>query len=121
MLSRMQNILALLAVLSLTSGTASAQSTAATVSGTIIDASGASVPDAKIIITNLATRESRTIQTNSSGLFVAPDINDGIYDVSVEKAGFRRLTKTGVVVNPQDRLSLGEMVLQVGAPTDTVT
>jgi hypothetical protein len=121
MLSRIFNLLALLAALSLTGGKALAQSTAATLSGTIIDTSGASVPDARIVITNQATHESRTIQTNSSGLFVAPDINDGIYDVSVEKAGFRRLNKTGVVVNPQDRLSLGEMVLQVGAPTDTVT
>jgi hypothetical protein len=102
-------------------GTASAQSTAATLSGTVKDSSGAFVPSAKITLSNRATHVSRTLMTNDSGLFVAPDVEEGVYDVSVEKQGFRTLTSTGVVVNPQERLSLGEMVLQVGTSTDSVT
>jgi hypothetical protein len=100
---------------------ASAQSVAATLSGTITDPSGATVPEAKITLTNRATKVSRTVLSNESGLFVLPDVDQGMYDLSVEKAGFKKLTNTGVAVNPQDRLSLGELVLQVGAPTDTVT
>jgi hypothetical protein len=114
-------VVAILAAFAFVAGRASAQSTAATLSGTIKDPSGASVPDAKITIANRATHVSRTLQTNDSGLFVAPDVDQGVYDVSVEKAGFKTLTSSGVVVNPQDRLSLGEMVLQVGTPTDVVT
>ena len=125
MLSRMRSMLslavALAAALLFVAGQASAQSSAATLSGTIQDPSGASVPNAKITITNRATQMSRTIETNDTGVFVVPDVDQGVYDVSVEKAGFRTLTTSGVVVNPQDRLSLGEMVLSVGTPTDVVS
>ena len=125
MLSRMRSTLplavALAAALLFVAERAPAQSTAATLSGTIKDASGASVPAATITLTNRATHVSRTLLTNDSGLFVAPDVDEGVYDISVEKPGFRTLTNSGVVVNPQDRLSLGEMVIQVGVPTDSVT
>ena len=125
MLSRMRNtlplVMAIVAAFAFTAGRASAQSTAATLSGTIKDATGASVPEAKITLSNEATRVSRTFETNDSGLFVAPDVDQGIYDLAVEKAGFKRLNNNGIAVNPQDRLSLGELTLQVGAPTDVVT
>ena len=125
MLSRMCNTLLLAAIvaaiLSVTVAPASAQSTAATISGTIKDPSGAFVPGARITITNKATREARAFLSNDSGLFVAPDVEQGVYDVTVEKGGFRTLTDTGIEVNPQDRLSLGELTLQVGTPTDSVT
>jgi hypothetical protein len=111
---------ATLAVVTFFAGTAAAQSTAATLSGTVMDPSGAFVPLAKVEIKNTATHQSRIILTNDSGLFVAPDIDEGTYDVSIEKPGFKKLTRSGVAVSPQDRLSLGEMVLQVGAPTDSV-
>jgi hypothetical protein len=117
MLSR----ICLAAVLLITAAPSLAQTAAATISGTVKDTSGASVPGALIAVTNRATHQTRTIETNDSGIFVAPDIEEGTYDVSVEKAGFKKLVRSGVAVNPQDRLSLGEMALQVGAPTDSVT
>jgi hypothetical protein len=112
---------AVLAAAFFMAGTAAAQSTAATLSGTVKDPSGASVPAAKVEIVNTKTRQAHVVTSSESGLFVAPDIEEGTYDVSVEKPGFKKLTRSGVTVNPQDRLALGEMVLQVGAPTDTVT
>jgi hypothetical protein len=125
MLRRMSAILPLavatIAAVSFLAGPTPAQSTAATLSGTVKDPSGASVPGAKVDVINTKTHQSRSLQTNDSGLFVAPDIDEGSYDVSVEKAGFKKMTRTGIPVNPQDRLSLGEIVLQVGAPTDSVT
>src|ERR1035438_175434 len=91
MLSRMRSMLSLAvaraAALLFVAGQASAQSSAATLSGTIQDPSGASVPNAKITITNRATHMSRTIETNDTGVFVVPDVDQGVYDVSVEKAG----------------------------------
>jgi hypothetical protein len=102
-------------------GRAHAQSTSATVSGTVKDPTGASVPSAKVTITNQATKGTRTVDTNDAGIFVAPDIEQGVYDVSIEKAGFKKLIRSGVVIDPQDRLGLGELTLQVGAPTETIT
>jgi hypothetical protein len=112
---------AILLGLSCLCGRAAPQSTAATVSGTVKDSTGASVPQAKVDLFNAATRQVRTVQTNDAGLFVAPDVEQGVYDVSVEKAGFKKLTRAGVPVDPQERLSLGEMVLEVGSPSETVT
>jgi len=125
MLSRMRNSL-LMAMIAASAflfvaGRAYAQSTSATVSGTVKDPSGASVPSAKVTITNQATKGARTVDTNEAGIFVVPDIEQGVYDVSIEKAGFKKLIRSGVAVDPQDRLGLGDLTLQVGAPTDTIT
>src|SRR5471030_1666457 len=125
MLSRMRNSLlavaALLAAVSFVAVPVSAQSMAATLSGTVKDPADASIPGAKITLANRATHESRVLMTNETGLFVAPDVDPGTYDLSVEKQGFKLLTKTGITVTPQGRLSLGELTLQIGSSTDTVT
>ena len=125
MLSRMRNSLmaavALVAAVSFAAAPASAQSMAATLSGTVKDPTDAAIPGAKITLTNRATHESRSLLTNETGLFVAPDVDPGTYDISVEKQGFKVLSKTGISVTPQGRLSLGELTLQIGSSTDTVT
>src|SRR5271157_4656665 len=95
MLSRMFNMLplalAVVVVLSFTAGHSSAQSMAATLSGTVKDTTDASVPNAKITIANRATHDTKSLITNESGLFVAPDVDEGVYDISVEKQGFKIL------------------------------
>src|ERR1035441_5944290 len=100
MLSR----ICLAAVLLITATPSLAQTTAATISGTVRDAPGASIPSAQVDVTSRTTHQSRSVQTNDSGIFVAPDIDEGTYDVSVEKAGFKKLARSGVMVNPQDRI-----------------
>src|SRR5450631_3339406 len=111
MLSRMRNSLlaaaTVLAAIMFLAAPVSAQSMAATLSGTVKDPADASIPGAKITLTNRATHESRTLMTNETGLFVAPDVDAGTYDLSVEKQGFKLLSKTDISVTPQGRLSLG--------------
>ena len=107
--------------LSFLAGTAPAQSTAATVSGTVKDSSGALVPDATVSLTNADTHQARLLHTNEAGQFVAPDVDEGTYSVTVEKQGFNKLLREGIAVAPQDRLSLGELTLQVGSSATTVT
>ncbi len=125
MLSRMHAIFigaaAVIAAATFMAGSAPAQSTAATISGTVTDSSGAVVPAAKVDIINTGTHQTHEVQSNASGQFVFPAIDQGNYDVSVEKDGFKKLTRTGITVQPQDRLNLGELSLQAGAPTDSVT
>src|SRR6185437_3051653 len=65
---------ALILALSFMAGPAPAQSIAATVSGTVNDTSGAVVPNAKVDLTNASTHQTRTLRTDESGLFVAPDV-----------------------------------------------
>ena len=99
----------------------SAQSMAATLSGTVKD------PIGRIH----TRRQDQGDQSRHSRVEIADEERKwnlcraghgpGTYDVSVEKQGFKTAPKTGIVGHPQDRLSLGEMVLQVGASTDSVT
>jgi len=112
---------ALILALSFMAGPAPAQSIAATVSGTVNDTSGAVVPNAKVDLTNASTHQTRTLRTDESGLFVAPDVAEGFYSITVGKEGFTKLIRDGIAVSPQDRLSLGELTLQVGSSSTVVT
>jgi len=58
--------------------------------GTITDQSGAFVPQAIVTATNLATQASRQASTNDRGDYTVPDLDVGVYQVVVEKKGFRR-------------------------------
>ena len=69
-------------------GMAYAQSDNAALTGTISDPAGAVIPNAKVTITNKATKETRTVNTNESGNFTVPNLQPGTYGVRVEAAGF---------------------------------
>src|SRR4051812_9889409 len=64
--------------------------------GTVTDASGGTVPNAKVSITEVNTGLSRTMETNSSGNYSFPTLEPGIYRVTVEHAGFRKEVREGV-------------------------
>src|SRR5213592_4736630 len=87
-------IVALLAV----SVHASAQSTTGTFQGTVADSTGAPLPGVTITIVNAQTNLTRTTTTNGSGNYDAPLLPPGRYNVSSELAGFRRLEKSGLVL-----------------------
>lgn len=59
------------------------------ISGTVVDSSGAVVPDAAVECKNLETGLARTIASNQDGIFVFPDLPIGQYQVAVKKQGFR--------------------------------
>ena len=69
---------------------ASAQDyTSGTLSGTVLDASGAPVSGATVTVKSNAQGFTRDLTTDSSGQFRAPLIPQGSYSVSISKDGFR--------------------------------
>jgi hypothetical protein len=87
-----------------------AQTTGAQVSGVVQDATGASVPDAQITITNTDTGAARTATSASDGSYSFPTLATGPYKLEVSKGGFATFVQTGVILqvgsNPQVNVSL---------------
>ena len=78
-----------LSLLALTISThVSAQIAGATISGTVMDSSGSVVQNARVDITNSATAVTRTISTNGAGIYTAPNLVPGDYQVKVTAQGF---------------------------------
>ncbi|HEY6945682.1 MAG TPA: carboxypeptidase-like regulatory domain-containing protein [Candidatus Acidoferrum sp.] len=64
----------------------------AIVLGTVTDPAGAVIPDTKVDLTNVATNETRSMQTNASGQYVFPNVAPGTYTLKFFKQGFATTT-----------------------------
>ena len=60
--------------------------------GTVLDQTGAVVPNARVVLTNVATGGTRETITDSEGAYQVLLLPIGSYQVSVEAAGFRKWT-----------------------------
>jgi hypothetical protein len=98
---------------------AHAQVTGATLSGTVTDASGGVVAGATISITNTATAVTRDTTSDSAGLYSAPNLTPGTYEVRVSSAGFSTAVQSNLAlaVGQQMQLNFG---LKVGQAATTV-
>jgi len=90
-----------------------AQAPTGTIVGTVTDESGAVIPSVTVTITNKATGVARHASTNASGLYSAPALEAGEYQVRVEVTGFRTLLRDATVSAGNDTtvnatMSLGE-------------
>jgi len=87
--------------------------------GLVLDSSGAPIPGAAVVIANKKTGVSRSLKTEDDGHFVALYLPPGLYDVSMEKDGFRKqviqdvtvTVGTTTVLHP--RLAIGKVETSV--------
>src|ERR1044071_7381315 len=89
------------------------QAVNATLVGTVTDASGAVVVNAKVTATESNTGVSRLVNTNESGNYTFTNLPPGVYIVSGEQTGFKKVQRTGVdlLVDTTTRVDL---ILQPG-------
>ena len=97
-----------------------AQSVSGTILGTVTDASGAVVSNAKVIVTHEGTGLTREVMSDSNGDFVVPSIPTGRYTVVVEMAGFKTLALSNIELGVDQRARI-DLKLEVGALTESVT
>ncbi len=90
-----------------------AQSGRGSVSGTVHDSSGASVPGAKVTVINSATNERYDLATNDAGDYTAADLPVGSYSVRVEKQGFSQSEIKGLTVNAAATVR-ADVTMQIG-------
>src|SRR6267142_549067 len=96
-----------------------AQVSGGTLSGTISDPSGRAIPQAQIVIVNIATGVARTVTTNADGFYTAVNLLAGDYKVTISAKGFNTEAKTGITMNVGAQQTL-DLTLQVGTVTHTV-
>lgn len=96
-----------------------AQDVFGSIVGTVTDSSGAIVEGAKVTLTNVGTDETKTGESDGSGNYRFLSLIPGFYRVSVEKAGFKRVTRDGIQVVVQGS-ARNDIALQVGDVGQTV-
>lgn len=90
-----------------------------TIVGTVTDQSGAAVPDAAIIITDVDTNVVTRVTSNASGEYTAPGLPVGHYTVAAEVKGFKKFEQTNLPLNVGDRRTV-DIKLEVGSTTESV-
>ncbi len=97
----------------------SAQQTLGSINGTVLDPSGAAVPDATIMATNSAINFSRTTTSQSSGFFQMFNLPVGSYTVTVTHAGFETTQLNGITVQEAQAKTL-PISLKIGQVSESV-
>ncbi|MBV8819860.1 MAG: carboxypeptidase regulatory-like domain-containing protein, partial [Acidobacteriaceae bacterium] len=91
------------------------------ISGTVVDPSGAVVPNATVVIEDVVKGgTARRTTTDQAGRFQAISIEPGRYQISVEAAGFKKAQIT-VTLDVNLKLDVGTISLAVGATGDVVS
>jgi hypothetical protein len=90
-----------------------------TITGTIVDASGAFVPDAQIQVEEQNTASIYKTVSNSEGRYTALSLAPGVYRVTVEKTGFKRHVGQGIQVSADEHVAVN-VKLEVGNVIDSV-
>ncbi len=101
-------------------GMVQGQSSTGTISGRVVDSSGAAVAGAEVRVINENDRQVRAFSSSTNGEFAFPELGPGAYTVSVRAKGFKQTEKTGLQLAASDSLNAGTIRLEVGAVTETI-
>ncbi len=112
--------LVLLILLNCVAGPALAQRATASIAGSIVDASGAAVPGANVLLKNLATGIERSVESNDLGFYTVTALPAGPYSITVAKAGFQTQTVPQLVLEVDQNATLN-LTLKVGAVSEAVS
>ena len=104
----------------LASAPASAQTAVGSISGTVIDPTGAVIVGASVTAVNTETNATANAATTSSGAFLIAGLAVGNYRVTVTKSGFQSVTQTNISVTAATDRGLGAIKLAVGSSSTTV-
>ena len=114
--------IALVGLLCLTGATSlHAQSTNASVSGTVQDAQGGVLPGVAVTLKSRTQGSTLTTTTDAEGRFIFTIVRPDTYELSMSLEGFKTAERTNVVVNASDRLTTGNITLEVGQMSEQVT
>ena len=96
------------------------QDTRGTINGRISDPSGALIPGASVVVTNVAMGTRATFKTNQDGYYQAPLLMPGTYQIEVSVTGFKKAVRDAIEVRVADRLEVN-IALEIGSSELSVT
>jgi hypothetical protein len=113
-------MLAALVAICIGSTIAMAQAAGGRFVGKVTDQSAGTLPYARVDITNLATGLKTSVVTNEDGLFSAPNLQPGKYDITAAFDGFKTQTRTGLTLTVGAEVA-ADFEMQLGEISENVT
>ncbi|HKE56368.1 MAG TPA: carboxypeptidase-like regulatory domain-containing protein, partial [Pyrinomonadaceae bacterium] len=114
-------ILFAIAVMLIFGAVAIAQTITGSVSGVVADSTGGLIPGAAVSLTSEKTGQTRNLTTDNDGRFNFAALQPGNYSLKVERNGFQTLEQKGIVLSANENLALGDIKLQPGQVSETVS
>src|SRR5881396_839699 len=113
-------VTAIVAIIALGTSLSFAQTSTATILGTVKDTSGALVPGVSITVKHTESGLTRTVVSGERGAYSMPLLPVGAYEITTTMPGFKQAVRTGInLVVGQE--AVVDLTLEVGAAAETVT
>jgi hypothetical protein len=90
------------------------------ISGTVVDPSGAVMAGVTVTVKSASTGVLSTTITDTKGFYRFPALNVDVYEIAVNQSGFRPFLESGVRIDANSAIQI-DIALQLGQTTDTVT
>ncbi len=103
----------------LIASSADAQSYQGGLRGSLHDSTGNVLPNVTLTLLNTATNQARTTVTNASGEYFFEKIDPGSYKISATQTGFKKLDRSGILVETQQQITL-DLAMELGNVAETV-
>jgi len=91
----------------------------ATLTGTVTDTSGGTVPQAAVTATEVSTGASRSTTTSADGVYTLPFLSPGTYRIDIEKTGFKKTSRENIALGVST-VGRVDAVLSPGSVQETI-
>jgi hypothetical protein len=96
-----------------------AQTDRGTITGTVVDSSGAVIPGAKVVLVNSETDSRHETVTTATGNYTLPALPAGVYNLTVEQTGFSKYQQTNINIQVAVTTRV-DVTLGVGQTTESI-
>ncbi len=117
---RLVKVLLLISLTVLAAAPLAAQTSSGSIAGSVVDAQKASIPNATVTVVEQEKKTTLTTTTDTEGRFVFPQLLPGKYTIIVESPNFKKTERRDITLLANDKISAGEIALEVGSIVDSV-